>query len=103
MLPAMYTVVRGGAVLGEGWEREVRWVPFVELVKEQGTERSFIRFLSPETAAPVAAKVGGRTAEVLVQRGGGRFEIVLYRPPGSPAAQPGLPAQPVAPAPSLKP
>ena len=80
----MYTIVKGGTALGENWEREVRWVPFSDLVREEGTARSFIRIASAEAAAPIAAKLGGRVAEVLVQRGGQNFEIVLNRPIGGP-------------------
>lgn len=104
MLAGMYTIVRGGQVLGENWEREVRWIRFADLVKEVGTQRSFIRFPSAESTAPVAAKLGGQVAEVLVHRGGDKFEIVLYRPPprvGPPAAVSAAPAEETARAPKL--
>lgn len=79
----MFTIVRDGAVLAEGWERAVAWIPFYHVVREAGTLRSFARLPSEETAAAAARDVGGRVAEVLVQRGTGHFEIILNQVPVS--------------------
>lgn len=89
----MWTIVKGGAVLAEAWEREVGWVPFADVVREAGTPRSFARLPSEEEAKRVAASLGGQPAEVLVRRGSdvrqdrGGFEIVLQRPPKGIAAK----------------
>lgn len=80
----MHTVVKGGSALSETWEQAEEWIPFHVLVREAGTPRSFVRFPSEASAAPVAAKLGGRVAEVLVQKGTENFEIVLQRPPPKP-------------------